>query len=139
MSEKRKLDHLYLGLKPSLLEKLWLVPVATYDEFLREAERYQDMERHGIGSHQREQGEPVAGLSVEKDPRADVTSPKENNPLVSIVKRVKALEGLLFEVKRVITELAEVAQLINGQQKTTTATEPNNENYKDFMRDFCCN
>lgn len=42
MSEKQKLDHLYRGLKPSLMERLWMFKPATCDEFLVEAKRYQE-------------------------------------------------------------------------------------------------
>jgi hypothetical protein len=43
MAEPVKLQHLWRGLKPSLVEKFWSMKPATTDEFLTEVKRYQEM------------------------------------------------------------------------------------------------
>ena len=43
MAEQVKLQHLWRGIKPSLVEKFWSMKPATTDEFLTEVKRYQEM------------------------------------------------------------------------------------------------
>ncbi|KZS10243.1 Uncharacterized protein APZ42_025350 [Daphnia magna] len=43
VTETTKLAHLWRGLKPSLLEKLWSLKPSSCDEFLQEIKRYQEM------------------------------------------------------------------------------------------------
>ncbi|KZS00136.1 Uncharacterized protein APZ42_003697, partial [Daphnia magna] len=43
MTEATKLAHLWRGLRPSLLEKLWSLKPNSCDEFLQKIKRYQEM------------------------------------------------------------------------------------------------
>ncbi|KAK4013212.1 hypothetical protein OUZ56_025446 [Daphnia magna] len=43
MGEAVKLGHLWRGLKPSVLKKLWSLKPGTCEEFLQEVKRYQEM------------------------------------------------------------------------------------------------
>lgn len=43
MTEATKLAHLWRGLKPSVVEKLWSLKPTTCDELLREVKRYQEI------------------------------------------------------------------------------------------------
>ncbi|KAK4006355.1 hypothetical protein OUZ56_011509 [Daphnia magna] len=69
MSEATKLAHLWRGLKPSLLEKLWSLKPNSCDEFLQEIKRYQEMtsrarhEEWAMGAVVKQT--PTAGISVD--------------------------------------------------------------------------
>ena len=43
MLEVENIDHLFRGLRPELIEKLWGARITTTEEFLTEAQRYQTM------------------------------------------------------------------------------------------------
>jgi hypothetical protein len=43
MADQVKLQHLWRGIKPSLVEKFWSMKPTTTDEFLTEVKRYQEI------------------------------------------------------------------------------------------------
>lgn len=75
MSEEAKLNYLFRGLKPSVLEKLWVLKSATCKEFLREAKRYQ----------------VILAASSQQDPVFAVLEPSEEIGVL-INTRLEALE-----------------------------------------------
>ncbi|KZS02617.1 Uncharacterized protein APZ42_000270 [Daphnia magna] len=47
MAEATKLAHLWQGLRPSVLEKLWSFKPTNCNEFLQEVKRFQEMTDRG--------------------------------------------------------------------------------------------
>lgn len=98
MTEKRKLEHLFCGLKPSLVEKLWSVEVSSCEEFLREAEKCQDLET----GNESQRDEPMTSHD-----EAPGGSKNEKDQLIRIMHQILAVEKTVSELKREVSALIE--------------------------------
>jgi hypothetical protein len=98
MAEQVKLQHLWRGIKPSLVEKFWSMKPATTDEFLTEVKRYQEM------TSKSRHEEWAMGMLGKQMP------PVENDRLDRLEKMLEGLMGAIG------TKATEKPQKKNGNQ-----------------------
>ena len=106
MREREKIDHLFRGLRPELIEKLWGLRPKTYAEFLRQAQSYQEMlcrvaSRRGewpVAVAQCEEGQEKISRSMEK-PKTKAGKKSEDPPESgTLLERFEKLEKLFESV-----------------------------------------
>ncbi|KAK4013237.1 hypothetical protein OUZ56_025471 [Daphnia magna] len=87
MGEAVKLGHLWRGLKPSVLKKLWSLKPGTCEEFLQEVKRYQEM------TSRTRQDEWTLGILGKEDAGQNPTTGQE----VSVGDRMERMEKMFRE------------------------------------------
>lgn len=101
MGERAKIQHLFRGLRPNILEKMWTLKPTTCEDFLAEVKRYQEL----MEPMKSQGGLPLGALTQGKEPQ-----PKDE-----IANKLEKMEKMVAGMQEALGKLA--TQQGGGREK----------------------